>query len=76
MRTFGKDLGVSHASVSYWVSGKMEPDTDFLIHLLNDFQDWRHDFANSILCIRLPETFKPNGNGHNPDPNPCEETKQ
>jgi transcriptional regulator with XRE-family HTH domain len=71
MRHFGKELGVSHAAVSYWISGKMEPSTDYLIGLLDDYSDWRRGFATDLLQLHFPDFMHANNNGHNPDP--CEE---
>jgi transcriptional regulator with XRE-family HTH domain len=75
MRNFGKELGVSHAAVSYWISGKMEPSTDYLIGLIDlySFDDWRFDFATSLLHLRIPNFMSMNNNGHKTDP--CEEEK-
>ena len=74
MRKFSRQLGISHAAISNWASGKSEPDVSTLLNWRVMFCDWRLTFATEILNAMIPG-FIPetptNGNGHKPAP--CEE---
>ena len=52
------NTNVSRSSVSYWLSGKWEPETDFLLVLLCVYGDWRMRFAVDALMAKLPEVFE------------------
>jgi transcriptional regulator with XRE-family HTH domain len=49
--------GISRVSVTNWANGKSEPSTDFLLQCVAAYGDWRRQFANDCLRIKLPETF-------------------
>jgi transcriptional regulator with XRE-family HTH domain len=73
MRKFAFELGVSHAAVSNWASGKSEPDIYFLLDLLKKFCDWRREFAIDLMGIMAPDVASAmSGNGHK-SASPCEE---
>lgn len=52
------NMNVSRASVSYWLNGKYEPETDLLFELLRVYGDWRRQFAIDALGAKFPEIFK------------------
>ena len=75
MRKFSRQLGISHASISNWASGKSDPDVVVLLNWRVAFCDWRLAFATEILNAMIPgfvpEEPIPSSNGHKPAP--CEE---
>lgn len=52
------NTNVSRASVSHWLNGKYEPETDLLLVLLCVYEDWRMRFAVDALMAKLPEVFE------------------
>ena len=50
------DTTVGRVSVSNWLNGKYEPDTDFLEAMLVAYKpgDWRFSFALTCLGIKNP----------------------
>jgi transcriptional regulator with XRE-family HTH domain len=52
------NTNVSRVSVSYWLKGKYEPETDLLLILLCVYSDWRMKFAVEALTAKLPEVFE------------------
>ncbi len=52
-----RNTGVSRVSVSNWLNGKHEPETDFLLIVMMVYSDWRMDWAMRCLCAKLPEVF-------------------
>ena len=52
------NTNVSRVSVSYWLNGKYEPETDLLLILLVVYSDWRKNFAIDCLMAKLPEVFE------------------
>jgi len=48
---------ISRVSVSNWLNGRYEPETDFLLVLLCIYGDWRMRFAVDCLIAKLPEVF-------------------
>lgn len=52
------NTNVSRTSVSYWLNGKYEPETDLLLMLLCVYGDWRMRFAVDALTAKLPEVFE------------------
>jgi Helix-turn-helix. len=51
------NANVSRVSVSHWLNGKYEPETDLLLELLCVYEDWRMKFAVHCLAAKLPEVF-------------------
>ena len=51
------NTSVSRVSVSNWLNGKYEPETDLLLILLVVYSDWRKQFAVDCLMAKLPEVF-------------------
>lgn len=51
------NTNISRVSVTNWANGKTEPSTDFLLVCISAYTDWRRQFANDCLKIKLPETF-------------------
>ena len=52
-----RNTGVSRVSVSNWLNGKYEPETDFLLVVMIVYSDWRMEWAIRSLCAKLPEVF-------------------
>lgn len=52
-----RNTGVSRVSVSNWLNGKYEPETDFLLLVMMVYNDWRMEWAIRCLCAKLPEVF-------------------
>jgi len=52
------NTNVSRVSVSHWLNGKYEPETDLLLVLLCVYGDWRLRFAVDCLTAKLPEVFE------------------
>jgi transcriptional regulator with XRE-family HTH domain len=52
------NTNVSRVSVSNWLNGKYEPETDLLLVLLCVYGDWRMRFAVDALMAKLPEVFE------------------
>jgi len=52
------NTNVSRVSVSNWLNGKYEPETDLLLVLLCVYSDWRMRFAVDALTAKLPEVFE------------------
>ena len=52
-----RNTGVSRVSVSNWLNGKHEPETDFLLMVMMVYSDWRMEWAIRCLCAKLPEVF-------------------
>lgn len=52
------NTGVSRVSVSNWLNGKYEPETDFLLVCAQVYSDWRRQFAFECLQAKLPEVFE------------------
>ncbi len=52
-----RNTGVSRVSVSNWLNGKHEPETDFLLIVMMVYSDWRMEWAMRCLCAKLPEVF-------------------
>lgn len=50
------EIGVSRVSVSNWLRGRNEPETDFLEAMLvaYDSADWRFAFALACLVVKSP----------------------
>ncbi len=50
------DTGVSRVSVSHWMNGRNEPETDFLEAMLVAYDpgDWRFSFALACLAAKSP----------------------
>ncbi len=57
LRQMAQALGVSHPTIINWRTGRTEPETDFLLRLRGEYQDWRKEFAEGILKNRLPGLF-------------------
>jgi hypothetical protein len=57
------NTNISRSSVSYWLNGKYEPETDFLLICLAVHKDWRAEWAIECLCAKLPEVFDRNLDG-------------
>lgn len=52
-----RNTNVSRVSVSNWLNGKYEPETDFLLVVMIVYSDWRMEWAIRCLCAKLPEVF-------------------
>jgi transcriptional regulator with XRE-family HTH domain len=52
------NTNISRVSVSNWLNGKYEPETDLLLVLLCVYGDWRMRFAVEALTAKLPEVFE------------------
>lgn len=48
---------VTRVSVSNWLNGKYEPETDFLLSCLVAYNDWRKAWAADCLAAKLPHVF-------------------
>lgn len=57
------ETGVSRVSVSYWLNGKTEPETDFLEAMLVAYDpgDWRFSFALECLAAKSPLVWADGG---------------
>lgn len=58
-----RNTGVSRVSVSNWLNGKYEPETDFLLLVMMVYSDWRMQWAIDCLCAKLPEVFERDSHG-------------
>jgi transcriptional regulator with XRE-family HTH domain len=57
LREMGLALGVSHPTILNWKYGRTEPGTDYLLRCRVDYDDWRREFAEACLQVRLPDIF-------------------
>jgi hypothetical protein len=57
------NVRISNTSVNNWRRGKTEPETDFLLTCLVSYQDWRRDFAEACLIVKLPHVFLKDADG-------------
>ena len=58
-----RNTNVSRVSVSNWLNGRYEPETDFLLVVMMVYSDWRMEWAIQCLCAKLPEVFEMDANG-------------
>ena len=56
LREMARALGVTHSTIINWRDGKTEPQTDYLVRLRAK-SDWRSEFAEACLRVRMPEFF-------------------
>jgi len=52
------NTNVSRVSVSNWLNGKYEPETDLLLILIVVYSGWQKRFAVDCLSAKLPEVFE------------------
>ncbi len=50
--------GITRVSVSNWLRGRSQPETDFLLLCLVAYADWRQQWAREMLNAKLPEAEK------------------
>jgi len=48
---------INRVSVTNWSNGKAFPKTDFLLVCAVVYKDWRSQWAQAALRIKLPEVF-------------------
>lgn len=52
------NTGITRVSVSNWLRGRSQPETDFLLSCLVAYSDWRKAWAADMLAAKLPHVFE------------------